>query len=65
MYRSAVEALAARFTAEREFENEPEIEIVVLGGESWQAVELTHSRYFKRVQDLAKVGLDRLSIATS
>jgi len=38
---------------------------VVLGGESWQAVELTHSRYFKRVQDLAKVGLDRLSIATS
>jgi hypothetical protein len=58
-------ALQARFAAEREFHGQPDIEIVVLGGESWQAVERTHSRYFRRVQDLAKAGLERLGTASA
>jgi hypothetical protein len=64
-YRGATGALEARFAAEREFKGQSDIEIVVLGGESWQAVERTHSRYFSPVQDLAKVGLERLAVASS
>jgi hypothetical protein len=64
-YRSASDALQARFAAEREFREQPDIEVVVLGGESWRAVQRTHSRYFKRVQDLARVGLERLATASS
>ena len=64
-YRGAADALDARFAAEREFKGQPDIEVVVLGGESWQSVERTHSRYFSRVQDLAKVGLERLAVASS
>lgn len=65
VFPSAPEALKARFLAEREYRDQPEVEIVVLGGESWRAVERTHSRYFNRVQDLAKAGLERLSVASS
>lgn len=64
-YRGAPDALRARFSAEREFKGQPDIEVVVLGGESWRSVQRTHARYFNRVQDLAKVGLDRLSVASS
>ena len=64
-YRSAPEALRARFTAEREFQGQRDIEVVVLGGESWPAVRRTHSRYFKRVQELAQAGLDRMPLASS
>ena len=56
---SAAGALAARFAAEREFRDEPDIEIVVLGADSWDALKRTHSRYFKRVQDLAEDALQR------
>ena len=52
-------ALAARFEAEREFRNDPDVEIVVLGADSWDALKLTHSRYFKRVQELADTALER------
>lgn len=34
-------ALAARFEAEREFREEPDIEIVVLGANSWDALRHT------------------------
>jgi hypothetical protein len=64
-YSSAAEALAARFAAEREFQEQPDSEVVVLGGDSWRALERTHSRYFNRVQDLAKTGLERLATARS
>jgi hypothetical protein len=64
-YAGATGALEARFAAEREFQGQPDIEVVVLGGDSWQSVERTHSRYFRRVQDLARTGLERLEIATS
>jgi hypothetical protein len=52
-------ALAARFEAEREFADDPDIEIVVLGADSWDALQRTHSRYFKPVQQLAEAALER------
>jgi hypothetical protein len=58
-FHTADDALAARFEAEREFRDEPDIEIVVLGADSWDAVKLTHSRYFKGVQELAGAALER------
>jgi hypothetical protein len=58
-FRKADEALDARFQAEREFRDEPEIEIVVLGADSWDSLGRTHSRYFKPVQELAEAALER------
>ena len=52
-------ALAARFDAEREFRADPDIEIVVLGADSWDALRETHSRYFEGVQELAGSALER------
>ena len=51
-YPGRVEALEARFAAEREFRDDPDIEVVVLGGSSWAAVKRTHARYFKRLGQL-------------
>jgi hypothetical protein len=51
-YRQSDEALRARFAAEDEFRGNPDIEIVVLGARSWQALERTHSRYFKNLDQL-------------
>ena len=56
-------ALAARFKAEREFREDPDIEVVVLGADSWDALKQTHSRYFKPVQELAEAALARESSA--
>lgn len=58
-FRAPGAALAARFEAEREFREEPDIEVVVLGADSWHALERTHSRYFKPVQALAEAALER------
>ena len=55
-YPGRVEAMKARFAAEREFRDDPDIEVVVLGGSSWAAVQKTHARYFK--------ALDQLTTAT-
>ncbi len=52
-------ALAARFEAEGEFREEPDVEIVVLGADSWEALRQTHARYFERVQELAESALER------
>jgi drug/metabolite transporter (DMT)-like permease len=51
--------LAARFAAEREFSGQPDIEVVVLGGDSWESLGRTHSRYFKGVSELAAAALAR------
>lgn len=61
-FRNSPEALRARFSAEREFRGQQEVEVVVLGGESWKAIERTHSRYFNGVQDLAQAGLNRMPV---
>ncbi len=58
-FRAAGPALAARFAAEREFRHEPDIEVVVLGADSWESLKHTHARYFKGVQELAKAALRR------
>lgn len=53
-------ALSARFEAEREFREQPDIEVVVLGADSWDALKQTHARYFYSVQELARAALERL-----
>jgi len=58
-FRTPGPALAARFEAEREFREVPDIEVVVLGADSWDALKQTHSRYFKAVQELAGAALER------
>lgn len=56
-------ALTARFEAEREFRHEPDIEIVVLSADSWEALRQTHSRYFERLQELAESALAREALS--
>jgi hypothetical protein len=58
-FQASEAALAARFEAEREFREMPDVEIVVLGADSWDALQHTHSRYFKGVQELAGLALER------
>jgi len=45
-------ALGARFDAEREFHHNSDIEVVVLGASSPEALTRTHSRYFKGLGQL-------------
>lgn len=52
-YDDRNEALEARFAAEREHRDEPDIEVVVLGARSWEALKRTHGRYFKGFDQLA------------
>jgi hypothetical protein len=47
------QALQDRFRHERANRSNPAIEVVLLGGESEQAVRKTHSRYFKTTYELA------------
>jgi hypothetical protein len=60
-YRKSSGALQARFEAERRYNGDRNIEVVVLGANSWESLFRTHSRYFKRVQDLAQTALDRVT----
>jgi hypothetical protein len=53
-------ALDARFEAEREFRGQPDIEVVVLGADSWDALKRTHGRYFYTVGELARIALEQL-----
>jgi hypothetical protein len=62
-FQSSDTAMAARFMAEREYRAEPDIEIVVLGADSWEALRKTHSRYFERVQELAESALKREALS--
>jgi hypothetical protein len=64
-FRASSAALAARFEAEREFREDPDVEVVVLGADSWNSLERTHSRYFKPVQELAGAALKREARTTS
>jgi len=52
-YSDRNEALNARFAAEREHRGDPDIEVVVLGARSWEALKRTHGRYFKGFGQLA------------
>jgi hypothetical protein len=46
-------ALDKRFALEREHADDPNLEIIVLSAPDRAAVEATHARYFKDVQELA------------
>jgi hypothetical protein len=46
-------AVEARFAAERTFRENRDIEVVVLGARSTDALARTHSRYFKGLGQLA------------
>lgn len=46
-------ALARRFELEREYREQPELEVVLLGAESEADLRRTHARYFKSLQELA------------
>jgi hypothetical protein len=35
--------------------------VVVLGADSWEALQHTHARYFNSVQELARAALERLA----
>jgi hypothetical protein len=50
-------ALGARFDAEREFRHRGEIEVVVLGARSPEALVRTHSRYFKGLGQLFRAAM--------
>jgi hypothetical protein len=52
-YAGPTEALNARFAAELEHRGNPDIEVVVLGADSWDALERTHGRYFKGFYQIA------------
>jgi hypothetical protein len=41
------EAIRQRFAVEREHRDDPDIEVVVLGSDSRDELERTHSRYFR------------------
>ncbi|GGO27140.1 hypothetical protein GCM10010116_54470 [Microbispora rosea subsp. aerata] len=56
-YRNTRDALRGRFAAERQHLGNPDIEVVVLGARSWDALKHTHARYFKTVKDLAASAL--------
>ena len=45
-------ALERRFALEKEYRDAPNVEVVVFGSESHEALEHTHSRYFKTVSQM-------------
>ena len=46
-------ALEKRFSLERDHVDDPNLEIIVLSAPDRAALEVTHARYFKNVQELA------------
>ena len=52
-YDDDTAALRARFEAEREFGEQPNIEIVALSAASEEDLRRTHARYFLRLDELA------------
>jgi hypothetical protein len=44
-------ALAERFARERQEQNRPDIEVVLLGAASEEALRRTHSRYFRTPEE--------------
>lgn len=50
-------ALQARFDRELTERERPDIEVVLLGAESLDAVRATHSRYFKSIDELKLRGM--------
>ena len=53
-------AAAERLKAEIAYLGQAHMEVVVLSAASKQVIELTHGRYFKSPEDLAREGIDLL-----
>lgn len=51
---------SARLTAEEIYRDRPEVEVVVLTGDSERSLRNTHARYFESVHDLAEGALTRM-----
>ena len=51
------DALSARFAAESQLEHGSDVEVVVLGAKSHDALARTHARYFKSTAELAEEAL--------
>ncbi|MGA5301418.1 hypothetical protein ACPCHT_15915 [Nucisporomicrobium flavum] len=56
-------ALRARFQTERADGVSADMEVVILGAESPEALRRTHARYFQTAGQLARAGLDGLASA--
>jgi hypothetical protein len=52
-YADAAAAIAGRFAAEKEFAQQPQIEIVAVTAESEDELRTTHGRYFFDLNELA------------
>jgi hypothetical protein len=50
----ADQALAERIAVEKAYRTNPDIEVVVLGAESREALRRTHSRYFMTLSELLR-----------
>ena len=58
-YADGQAALAERFRLERDAH--PDIEIVVLGADSLEALKVTHGRYFYSAAELAQRGIAQIA----
>lgn len=52
-YDSSLDAMRARFKAEIEFEDRPEVEVAALDAASEEELRRTHGRYFLTLAQLA------------
>ncbi len=59
-FETARAAMDARFDAEHIHRADGDIEVVVLGARSEEALHSTHARYFSAVRDLVKRGASLL-----
>lgn len=59
-FPQANDALTARFDAESEFVDDADIEVVVLGAASKDALMRTHARYFQDAREMAGNALIKL-----
>jgi hypothetical protein len=62
VYSDRHEALRARFDAERQHSEDPNIEVVVLAADSSEALKRTHARYFKPVRGLLQSALAKSQV---
>lgn len=47
-------AIAERFRTEKEHRDDPDIEVVVLGADSPEALRRTHARYFMTISEIVR-----------
>lgn len=53
------EGMTARFMAERIYRDKPDVEIVLLGAESREALRKTHRRYFETIGEMIASYVER------